>query len=173
MSLRHALLGLLADQPRSGYDLARAFDESLAHVWPASHSQIYPELSKLRADGLIDLAEEGSRGRKTYAATPEGLAEVRRWLLETGSDRGGRDPAYLRVFFLWLLDPADAEAYVRDLAEQHRRTLARYRSYRTAAQPETPRARAFGLALEAGIRHERALLGWAEWAARQIAAGRG
>src|SRR5438093_632739 len=47
MSLRHALLGLLADHPMTGYDLTRTFDRSLANVWPASHSQIYPELARL------------------------------------------------------------------------------------------------------------------------------
>ncbi|MBA3728896.1 MAG: PadR family transcriptional regulator, partial [Actinobacteria bacterium] len=45
MSLRHALLGLLAERPMSGYDLTKVFDSSLAYVWSAKHSQIYPELA--------------------------------------------------------------------------------------------------------------------------------
>ena len=36
MSLRHGLLGLLAEGPASGYDLARRFSEALGSVWPAS-----------------------------------------------------------------------------------------------------------------------------------------
>ena len=80
MSLRHSLLGLLAEQPRTGYELTRLFDESLLNVWPASHSQIYPELAKLAADGLIRQTASGSRGKKVYAITPAGLNEVMAWL---------------------------------------------------------------------------------------------
>jgi PadR family transcriptional regulator AphA len=43
MSLRHAVLGLLAYEPATGYELAQQFDTSLAYAWHASHSQIYLE----------------------------------------------------------------------------------------------------------------------------------
>jgi DNA-binding PadR family transcriptional regulator len=36
MSLRHALLGLLANRTASGYDLMKLFGTSLANVWPAT-----------------------------------------------------------------------------------------------------------------------------------------
>jgi PadR family transcriptional regulator AphA len=52
-TLGHALLGLLADHPRTGYALLKHFEQSLGYAWPASHSQIYPELAKLREAGLI------------------------------------------------------------------------------------------------------------------------
>ena len=35
MSLKHALLGLLADAPASGYELTKQFELSLANVWNA------------------------------------------------------------------------------------------------------------------------------------------
>ena len=60
MSLRYALLALLTAQPMTGYDLARAFHTSVGHVWHAPDSQIYPELRRMEADGL--LAGERSRG---------------------------------------------------------------------------------------------------------------
>lgn len=53
MSLRHALLGLLVDRPASGYDLLKLFDTSLAHVWPATQSQLYGELNRLAEAGLV------------------------------------------------------------------------------------------------------------------------
>jgi len=64
MSLRHGLLDLLAAEPRSGYDLSRYFEVSMGNVWPAQHSQIYPELAKLAAEGLIAQTGSGPRGRK-------------------------------------------------------------------------------------------------------------
>src|ERR1700691_5333418 len=68
MSLRHALIGLLAEQPASGWDLTRRFEDLLGTVWPAGHPQIYGELRKLEADGFIQLDSEGPRRRKTYRA---------------------------------------------------------------------------------------------------------
>ena len=54
MSLRYALLGLLADRPYNGWQLLKNFEGSLAYAWPALHSQIYPELARLREAGLIE-----------------------------------------------------------------------------------------------------------------------
>ena len=40
------------------------FDRSLAFVWTASQSQLYGELNRLADDGLIEVSNEGPRGRK-------------------------------------------------------------------------------------------------------------
>src|SRR6516165_12783793 len=98
MSLRHGLLDLLAGEPMSGYDLSQFFALSMGNVWPAQHSQIYPELAKLVADGLITQTGEGPRGRKVYQATPEGIEAIRTWLRETQPDYQLRNEALLRIF---------------------------------------------------------------------------
>src|SRR3954454_8994650 len=82
MSLRHGLLGLLAEGPASGYDLTRRVSETLGPIWPAQHPQIYAELNRLAEAGLIEVDSHGPRGRKAYRITNDGLAEVRRWLAE-------------------------------------------------------------------------------------------
>ena len=171
MSLRHALLGLLAEGPMSGYDLTRRF-KGPGNVWTAKHSQIYPELARLMEAGLIRPAGEGPRGRKSYAITDAGLSEVRRWLTETEPDRTVRDESFLRVFFLWLLDPAQAREYVRGEAEFHRAKLNQYEASASGWRPATAPERSNRIALEAGILHERALVQWAEWAERQLARGK-
>jgi PadR family transcriptional regulator AphA len=48
MSLRFALLGLLAVQPASGYDLKRAINRSTYFIWNATGPQVYNTLNKLR-----------------------------------------------------------------------------------------------------------------------------
>ena len=63
---------------------------------------------------------------------------MRRWLRETEPSRTVRDEAALRLFFLWLLEPTEAEAYLRGEAERARATLAEFE--RIAAQ-ETRTAR--------------------------------
>jgi PadR family transcriptional regulator, regulatory protein AphA len=167
MSLRHAVLGLLAGRPMTGYDLARTFDGSLAHVWPASHSQIYPELARLADAGLIRQSASGSRGKRIYEITPDGLDEIRAWL-RTEPDHGSRNSAFLRVFFLWLMEPAEAIGFLEDEARFHEETLRGFEA--VADQPPSDRegAWAFRLALEWGMRYERGIIEWSSWARNQI-----
>jgi len=75
--LGNILLGLLGSGGRTGYELTRDFDVSLANVWAASHSQIYPELAKLEGAGLIRKTEAGPRGSQRYAITPAGNDALR------------------------------------------------------------------------------------------------
>lgn len=168
-TLAKALLGLLASEPMTGYELTRTFDQSLAHVWSAKHGQIYPELAKLQAAGLIRQVESGPRGSKRYAATEDGVEAVRRWLRETVPSEAIRNEGLLRVFFLWLLSPDDARAYLTASAARHRERLERYRQIATYIPADgAPADRWSRIALEAGIRYEEAMAGWSEWAAREV-----
>ena len=97
MSLRHGLLGLLAEGPASGYDLARRFTEVLGSIWPAQHPKIYAELGKLAAEGLVEVESEGPRRRKAYRITDAGVAEVKRWLTEVDVDHTMRLQPLLRA----------------------------------------------------------------------------
>lgn len=103
MSLRYALLGLLSDGPASGYDLLRTFKHSLANVWPTTQSQIYTELTKLADAGLIEVSDEGPRGRKEYTLTDTGLDDLRTWLTTTEPKQAVRNEALLRIFFLGVI----------------------------------------------------------------------
>jgi PadR family transcriptional regulator AphA len=168
-TLGHALLGLLAQRECTGYELTRTFDESLAHVWPTKHSQIYPELAKLQAAGLIRQSGSGARGSKTYAATPEGLAQVRRWMRGTMPSESVRAERMLRVFFLWLLPPDEASAYLREIGGRHRERMARYEAIAETIPSNDPEACMGRIAIEAGIRYESAMAEWASWAVEEIA----
>jgi hypothetical protein len=56
MSLRHALIGLLAEQPASGWDLTQRFEDLLGTVWPAGHPQIAAEAGIRLHEALGDWA---------------------------------------------------------------------------------------------------------------------
>lgn len=112
VSLRHAILGLLADGPASGYDLMRIFDLSLAHVWHATQSQVYTELGRMADAALVSVEEEGPRGRKSYGITAQGRRELHDWLLAAGPAGVRRDAGMLKVFFLGTLPPAERRAVV-------------------------------------------------------------
>jgi PadR family transcriptional regulator, regulatory protein AphA len=161
-TLGHALLGVLAEGPRTGYALVRHLAQSVAYAWPASHSQVYPELARLREAGLIRETGAAPRGGRVYEITDAGLAEVRRWLRETEPSRTVRNEAVLRLFFLWLLEPEEAEAYLRGEAEQARATLEELERIAEQEDPDTPKTRAYRTALELGLHAARARLAWAE-----------
>jgi PadR family transcriptional regulator, regulatory protein AphA len=107
MSLRHAVLGLLSLEPMTGYDLTQRFDKSLANAWRASHSQIYPELGRMRDEGMVEVASEGPRGSRSYAITDHGRDELRRWMMESEPNRYQRNETAVRWFLVSLLEPEE------------------------------------------------------------------
>lgn len=172
MSLRHALLGLLAEEPASGYDLTRKFEKALQrYAWHAQHAQIYPELTKLAGDGLVTVAAEGPRRRRTYAITDTGRAELRRWMLNPPDVFVVRNELVLRLFLLSTLDSEDARAVLRPLVDDSARELATLREAIAAADATTPpdAGLPFGrLVAEYGVRSFQTLHDWALWALNRI-----
>ncbi len=164
MSLRHAALGLLSRRPASGYDLLRVFEASMANVWPATQSQLYGELNKLADGGLIEVAELGPRGRKEYAITEAGRAELRRWMASPQEDPAFRSAALLRVFLLDQLPTEAARRYLTALRgsadSEHQRYVQIRDSHDWPADDEAFFARA---ALENGLRLTQMEADWAGW----------
>jgi DNA-binding PadR family transcriptional regulator len=176
MSLRHGLLGLLAEGPASGYDLSRRFQELLGEVWPAGHPQIYAELSRLAADGLIQVESHGPRGRKAYEITPAGQVEVRRWLTEVDVDHTMRLEPLLRSVFFWLMEPGELAAHLAAEERFYRDKAAQYQAFTQAKDRGdygfSPQGQSLRVAAEAGVRVFEALADWAAWARERTSADR-
>jgi PadR family transcriptional regulator, regulatory protein AphA len=172
MSLRHALLGLLEDGPASGYDLTARFERSLQRfAWTARQSHVYPELKRMADDGLVAAAEEGPRGRRTYALTDAGRTELRAWLLAPPGPLAVRDERVLRMCLLSALEPDEARAIVERLLREAEQAAAELRALADAADADPhPRGRLrFGrLAMEYGITQHEAQQQWAHWALTQL-----
>ena len=127
MSLRHALLALLTAEPMTGYDLSRAFGASVSHVWHAPDSQIYPELRRMEADGLLIGTEVpwGPRGKKReYQLTDAGLAAFRAWMNQPLGYPRERDPAHLKAAYLEWAEPDAARAQLRAHITNYRQRQA-------------------------------------------------
>ncbi|KUI36828.1 PadR family transcriptional regulator [Mycobacterium sp. GA-2829] len=163
VSLRFATLGLLAQHPGSGYDLLKRFEKSMANVWPATQSQLYGELNRLADAGLIEVTDVGPRGRKEYRVTPEGRAELRRWITDSTDDPPLRRPDLLRVFLLGELSPAAARKYATGFAEHARTELARLEALRDSLRWDDDAAAFYGrAALEYGLRLAAMEAEWAD-----------
>jgi hypothetical protein len=57
-SSQEVLLGLLTVEPMSGYDLGQSIRASIGFFWNESYGQIYPNLKKLAAAGLVTAKTE-------------------------------------------------------------------------------------------------------------------
>jgi DNA-binding PadR family transcriptional regulator len=169
MSLRHALLGLLAEHPASGYDLIKQFESQLSMVWPAQQSQVYGELTRLDDQGWIEVTGTGARNRREYGITDVGRAELRRWLTEPDIDLVYRSAALLRVFFLWTLSKEEGAKYLTDFAELNRKRNAALEAVRDNAEWfGDPVQVCAWLALEFGIRASGNGMEWGEWATEKL-----
>jgi DNA-binding PadR family transcriptional regulator len=171
MSLPHALLGLLAVAPRSGYELTKAFAGDLGrYAWQAGHTSIYPELARMAEGGLIEMTHEGARGARTYAVTDAGRDELRTWLLTPPAQAAKvRNEQVLRMFLLPALDPADAREVLGRIAATNAREAAELRRVREQAGPIRLGREGFGqLAAEYGLRQYDAVHDWALWAIEQL-----
>ncbi|MEV4316055.1 PadR family transcriptional regulator [Actinocrispum sp. NPDC049592] len=116
MTLRYALLALIEAGPMTGYELAKWFDQSVAYVWHAQHSQIYTELRRLEAEGMIE-AETLPRGEKAtkraYALTPAGCKQLQQWVSQVEAPPALRDPAYVKATYFEYGSYREARAQFR------------------------------------------------------------
>ncbi|WP_283136106.1 PadR family transcriptional regulator [Rhizohabitans arisaemae] len=170
MSLPHALLGLLALEPRTGYELTKMFEGDLSrYAWQAGHTNIYPELGKMAAAGLIEVTAEGARGSRTYALTARGRAELRSWMMDPPQTGGKvRNVEVLRMFLIPTLSVADSLTLLHRLADQAAAELDHIEASVKNAEFR-PGHEWFGvLAAEFGALQYKAMREWALWAIEQL-----
>ncbi|WP_334331833.1 PadR family transcriptional regulator [Companilactobacillus sp. HBUAS59544] len=80
-TLQYMILGLLTRQDMTGYDIKQTFDKEKAEFWTAPFSQIYPELSRLLKNDLIQLVPTTQESRKkTYQLTTTGRSIFDEWI---------------------------------------------------------------------------------------------
>jgi DNA-binding PadR family transcriptional regulator len=70
--VRAALLALLAEEPRNGYQLMQEIERRSDGVWRPSPGSVYPALQQLQDEGLV--RSEEREGSRTYHLTEAGRA---------------------------------------------------------------------------------------------------
>jgi DNA-binding PadR family transcriptional regulator len=79
VSVRNALLALLEQGPRYGYQLRVEFEHRTGGTWPLNVGQVYTTLARLERDGLVEGRGADGEGHVMYAVTTAGRHEVVSW----------------------------------------------------------------------------------------------
>lgn len=175
MSLRHAVMAALVHGEASGYELAKRFRVGVANFWHAQPQQLYAELARLHADGLVRAVEVVQRSRPTkrvYSLTDEGIAELVGFVAAPKRPTALRDELTVAVQCADAVDPDVLIGHLARRAEQAREKCAELRELETsilAGRDEeefvrTTRHLGPYLTCRRGIRHESDTEQWCEWA---------
>ena len=166
MSLKFAILAVLSHRDRTGYELTRKMDGSVANFWPATHQQIYQELKKLDASGLVHFKEKKQLekpDKKIYSITRGGHAALKGWISEPLEPTPSKDALLIKLFAGHLVS---GEVLLDELSKHektHRSKLVEYRQierdhFLKRALP--PELLSQYLGLRKGILYEE---GWLRW----------
>lgn len=162
------ILGMLAVEPRSGYDIKALTDRSTRFFWAASYGQIYPELKRLSEAGLVEGTEEphGGRKRTVYRITRDGRRALAAWLSSGQMTHELRDEGLLKLFFAATQDSATVAEVIREKRDTHTAAIEELR----AIQPFAAAAERFGPAqiLAYGIAYNEFAVRWCEETLKQI-----
>jgi PadR family transcriptional regulator, regulatory protein AphA len=127
-SSQEVLLGLLTVEPMSGYDLGQSIRTSIGFFWNESYGQIYPNLKKLAAAGLVTAKTEKQKGkpdRQVYSITRSGRARLEKWLAVEPQSEVPRNELLLKLFFGVQAGPGTVIGYVQHMAKLERAVLER------------------------------------------------
>lgn len=172
-----AILGLLAERPRSGYDIQKEVKERLSHFWSESYGHLYPMLRRLQSRRLVAVRKvasaAGRPSRNVYSVTESGRRALEAWFTEPPASSRPRNELLLRVFLGRHAPPhvllRDVAAYRRQIAD----TLVQLRSTEAAVDAERPRssdALYWKLVIDFGIRLFETLDAWSAGAEATLSA---
>ncbi len=102
MSVRNAILGLLAQHPRHGYELRAAFEALVGGegVWAVKPAQIYSTLTRLEESGLVcreGVEQDGGPEKRIYSLTPSGRDELAEWYATGVAGEHQRDEFFVKL----------------------------------------------------------------------------
>jgi PadR family transcriptional regulator, regulatory protein AphA len=166
----YVILGMVSEEPRSGYEIKAMVDGTTRFFWAASYGQIYPELKRLAEIGLVvgSDAPTGSRRRTVYEITEDGAEELKAWLRRPPETYELREEGLLKLFFAGMLEPSEAVEIVRSMRAHRIAANAQLRQIRPMADEREDKYPL--MVLESGIEFTEWFAGWCERTEKRILA---
>src|SRR6476620_4795595 len=163
-SVQNALLALLSQRPRHGYELRDLFQAALGGHWELNSGQIYSSLDRLARDGLVveeSIERGGGPDKRVWALTAEGERELDGWLdAPVPRDYRLRDEFYLKLMLVLVTQPTRARSVLMVQRRELFRELHDLTARRNLLDPKQQLAHI--LLLDSAIMHTEAELRWLE-----------
>ncbi|RCG29426.1 PadR family transcriptional regulator [Sphaerisporangium album] len=124
--VRAALLSLLAERGRNGYQMIQEIQSRSHGIWRPSPGSVYPALQQLEDEGLIAGTDSG--GSRTYELTGKGrghIAEHGDVLVNTWSEVAGSLPEEMMELRMLWARLGDAFAQLTQVATPEQLAAAR------------------------------------------------
>ncbi len=161
MTVRAALLQLLDEGERHGYQLKVDFESRTGGIWPLNVGQVYTTLDRLiRDDRVIAVGGAGEASQRLYRITEEGRREVKEWLTASPSEAvPPRDDLVMKVLVAMGRGAPEALSVI-----DHQRSalMSQLQAARRRQPKESPEANAQRLAQDSVLRRMEADLSWLE-----------
>lgn len=165
MSVRNALLGLLAQRPRHGYELHATFEAMMGgeSAWDVKPAQIYTTLARLEDGGLVTettAPDEARLGpdKRTYHITEAGRAALADWFTHGVSLEHQRDEFFVKLMLALATGQADPRRVIQAQRAALYKSLHAITAQRTHLNPRTALAQL--LLLDKAVMHLEADLRW-------------
>ncbi|WP_010271937.1 PadR family transcriptional regulator [Paenibacillus senegalensis] len=132
MSVKHAILSLLYEKPRHGYELKTGFDHLVQKKWAINPGQIYTTLDRLVRDEWVESPGQDDKDRKIYSLTAKGREELVQWLAKPVDRLLIRDEMY----FKWLCAAKVGYDHKKQIITQQRELVIKEILYLTRFKKE-------------------------------------
>lgn len=163
MSVRHAVLGLLAQKPRHGYELRAAFEAVVGgeELWEVKPAQIYTTLARLERDGLVApeaVEQDAGPEKRIYTITPAGRQFLREWFACGCAREHQRDEFFIKLMIALVSGIADPYKLINTQRNYLYQQLHAITTQRAFANPRRELAKI--LLLDKAVMHLEADLRW-------------
>jgi DNA-binding PadR family transcriptional regulator len=163
MSVRNALLGLLAENPRHGYELHAAFEAMVGGEknWDVKPSQIYTTLARLEEGGFVvteGVQQAGGPEKRVYAITDEGKLALAAWFASGVELEHQRDEFFIKLMLSLATGEAEPHRVIQTQRGKLYQDLHAITARRQQANPKRELAKI--LLFDKTIMHLEADLRW-------------
>lgn len=141
MDVKTVCLGMLTDGEASGYDLKKQFESTFAHFFAAGYGSIYPALSALAADGLVECREipqQGKPDRKVYRITPQGREHLLAALAKPDPSHKVRSEFLATICFAHLMSDEQLNTVIDHRLEEIERYLEMFNDFEKSDMQDWP-----------------------------------
>lgn len=156
------VLGLLSEGERSGYDLLKRAEGSVAYMWTPAKSHLYAVLPRLVDAGLArrrNVRQQGRPDKQLYRLTPAGRNAVRQWV--ESAPPASWDELLLKVFFAKLASRRAVTQQLEAARDEQQALLAEYEGVR-------PKTHYGGLTLRYGLALMPTRIAWLDDAIAEL-----